>query len=158
MNNDCNIKVQNYTSEIRTCEMYIGNPEIGSGTKLLFTFLSLRFFDTRRERHNFFNKCAAHFVDPNLSCLGETKNRLISSRLESQVTVIFFFSNSKILSASGHDIIHFPGLIYYLGFSLWHLWLSPNQPMHQAKGSQPKYHKIVSSNNYSIYQWIFHNA
>ena len=34
--------------------MYIGNPEIyeiGSGTKLLFTFLSLRFFDMKRERH-----------------------------------------------------------------------------------------------------------
>ena len=28
--------------------------KIGPGTKLLFTFLSLRFFDMRRERHNFF--------------------------------------------------------------------------------------------------------
>ena len=38
-------------------EMYIRNPEIyeiGSGTKLLFTFLSLKFFDMRGERHNFF--------------------------------------------------------------------------------------------------------
>ena len=29
------------------------NTEIGSGRKLLFTFLSLRFSDMRRERHNF---------------------------------------------------------------------------------------------------------
>ena len=94
----------------------------GSGTKLFITFLSLRFFDMRRERHNFFNKRAAHFVDPNWSRLGETKNRLPSSRLESQLTV--FFSNSKIVSASGHDVIHVPGLISYLGFLLWHLWLS----------------------------------
>ena len=45
----------------------------GSGTKLFTTFLSLRLFDMRRERHNFF-LCwlfnltpprAAYFVDPN---------------------------------------------------------------------------------------------
>ena len=46
------------------------------------TLLSLRFFDMRRERHNFFNKRAAHFVDPNWSGL---ENRLHSSRLESQL-------------------------------------------------------------------------
>ena len=78
-------------------------------------------FDMRRERHNFF-LCwlfhltpprAAPFVDPNWSHLGETKNRLPFSRLESQLTV-FFFSNSKILSTSGHDVIHVPGT-----FSIW---------------------------------------
>ena len=40
-----------------SCSYAYRNPktlEIGSGTKLLFTFLSLRFFDMRRERHNFF--------------------------------------------------------------------------------------------------------
>ena len=44
-------------TKIRIWEMYIGNPEIhknGSGTKLFITFLGLRFFDMRRERHNFF--------------------------------------------------------------------------------------------------------
>ena len=76
----------------------------------------------RRERHDFFNKRVAHFIDPKWSRLGETKNRLHSSRLESQLTVIF--SNSKILSASGHDVIHVIGPISYLGFLLWHLWLS----------------------------------
>ena len=100
--------------------------------KLLFTFLSLRFFDMRRERetHNFF-LCwlfhltpprAAHFVDPNWSRRGETKNRLPSSRLESQL--LLFFQIPQILSASGHDIIHVPGPISFLRFLLWHLWLS----------------------------------
>ena len=100
--------------------MYIGNPEIqeiGSGMKHFITFLSLSFFDIRRERHNFFNKRVAYFVDSNWSRVGETKNRLPSSRLESQLTA--FFSNLKILSpASGHDVIHVPGPISYQGFLL----------------------------------------
>ncbi len=102
----CNIQVQEYDQDIqmhKTFIMFICIQEsekhkIGSGIKLLFTFLSLRFFDMRRERHNFFNKRAAHFIDPNWSHRGETKNRLPSSRLESQ-----------LLSASGHDIIYVPG-------------------------------------------------
>ena len=76
----------------------------GSGTKLFITFLSLRFFNIRRERHNVLlcwlfihrqllthwpNKYAAHFVDPNWSCLSETKNQQPSSRLESQLTAFF---------------------------------------------------------------------
>ena len=44
------------------------------------------------------NQRVAHFVDSNWSRLGETKNRLPSSRLASQLTV--FFSNLKILSSS----------------------------------------------------------
>ena len=87
-------------------------------------------FSTWGERHNFFNKRAAHFVDPNWSRRSETKNRLPSSRLESQLTrlefksqLTVFFSNSQILSASGHDVIHVPGPMYYLGFLLWHFWL-----------------------------------
>ena len=27
--------------------------------------------------------------------------------------------------ASGHDVIHIPGHILYLGFFLWHLWMTP---------------------------------
>ena len=45
-----------------------------------------------------------------------------SSWLESQLTA--FFQIPQILSASGHDVIHVPGHISYLGFLLWHLWLS----------------------------------
>ena len=120
------------TTKIWICEidrMFIyayRNPktlEIGSGTKLLFTFLSLRFFDMRRERHTIFflcwlfhltPPCAAPFVEPNWSRLGETKNRLPSSRLESQLTA--FFQIPQILSASRHDVIHVPCHISYLGF------------------------------------------
>ena len=84
----------------------------GSGTKLLFTFLSLRFFDMRSERHNSFNKRAAHFVDPNWSRLGETKNRLPSSRIESQLfrsefksqlTVFFKFQKPQRFRAWRHS-------------------------------------------------------
>ena len=89
------------------------------------------FLSLRRERHNFFNKRAIHFVDPNWSRRGETKNRLPSSRLESQLSrsefksqLTDFFSNSKILSTSRHDVIHVPDFISYQGFLLWHLWLS----------------------------------
>ena len=97
--------VQKYTTTIRTRKLYIRNPEIyeiGSSTKLFITFLSLRFFDMRRERdtYNFFKKRAAHIVDPNWSRLGETKNWLPSSSIESQLprsefksqlTVVVFF-------------------------------------------------------------------
>ena len=149
--------------------------EMGSGTKLLFTFLSLRFFDMRRERHNFFlcwlfvhrqlsthwlNKRAAHFVDPNWSRIGETKNRLPSSRLESQpsrsefksqLTAFFKAQNSQLV-ASENDVIHVPGPIIDLGFLVWHLWLSHppcarvntytqcvhlTNPCTKPKGSQP---------------------
>ena len=83
------------------------NTKIGSGTKHFITFLSLRFFDMRRERYSFFlcwlfhltPSHAAHFVDPNWSRQGETKNRLPSSRFESQLSrsefksqlTVFFF-------------------------------------------------------------------
>ena len=89
-------------------------PEIGSGTKLFITFLSLRFFDMQRERHNFFlwwlfhltPPRAAHFVDPNWSRLASNLNFqltqptcgarsaescLASPRSESQLTGFFFF-------------------------------------------------------------------
>ena len=119
------------------------------------------FFDMTRERHNFF-LCwlfhltplrAAHFVDPNWSRWGETKNRLSSSKLKSQLTrsrghpvdpnwsrlgepqnkfvpsksetqLTALFQIPQILSASGHDVIHVPGPIAYLGILFWHLWLS----------------------------------
>ena len=61
--------------------------EIGSGTKLLFTFLSLRFFDMRRERHNFFNKHAAHFADFNWSRLGDYLS------LDSNLNKLLFFKS-----------------------------------------------------------------
>ena len=43
------------------------------------------------------------------------QSRLTSRRSESQLTVVFFFQISHILSASGHDIIHVPGPIFLSG-------------------------------------------
>ena len=104
---------------------------IGSGTKLLFTFLSLRFFDIRRERHNFINKRAANFVDPNWSHQGETKNWRPSSRLKSQHShsefksqVTVFFQIPKSSALPGMTSFTSPVPFSYLGFLLWHLWLS----------------------------------
>ena len=49
--------------------MGIRKHEIGSGTKLLFTFLSLKFFDMRRERHDLSMLTAFYIVSsqPNQS-------------------------------------------------------------------------------------------
>ena len=96
------------------------------------TFLSLRFFDIRKERHTNFFLCwlfhltpprAAHFVDPNWSRLGETKKRLPSSRLESQPTrsefksqLTAFFSNPKILSSSLSGMTSFTSPVL---FPIW---------------------------------------
>ena len=118
----CNISTSKNTTKIR--ELYISNPEkheIGSGRKLFITFLSLRFFDMRREKHNFL-LCwlfhltpprAAHFVDPNWSRLDETKNRLPSARLESQLTAFFPISKS-LAPLPGMTSFPFPVL-----FSIW---------------------------------------
>ena len=67
--------------------------EIGSGTKLLFTFLSWRFFDMRRERHNFFLCWLFHLTPlraaPRCKLLvwsrRAPKNQLPSSNVESQL-------------------------------------------------------------------------
>ena len=80
-----------------------------------------------------------------------SENRLASSKPKSQLTVFFKFQNSPPI-ASGHDVIHIPSLISYMGFLLWHLWFSHpprervntcTQCMHRTnpcikpKGSQP---------------------
>ena len=50
------------------------------------------------------------------------ESQLPRSELKSQLTG--FFANFKILSASGHDVIHVPGPIFYVRFLLWHLCFS----------------------------------
>ena len=85
----------------------------------------------RREKHNFFLCWLFHLIPPpraapppqttGLASAG-SENRLASSKPKSQLTA--FFSNPKILSASGYDVIHVPSPISSLGFLLWHLWLS----------------------------------
>ena len=115
--NFCNIARYEYVIR-KTFTMflrvYIGirkTLEIGSGTKPFITFLSLRFFDMGREKLNFF-LCwlfhltpprAAHFVEPNWSRLDKTKNRLPSSRLESQHTIFFKFQNPQRFQAWRHS-------------------------------------------------------
>ena len=87
-----------------------------------------------------------------------SKNRLSSSRVESQLTVFFFKSQNPQPVASGHDVIHIPCVNFYLRFSLWHLWL-PHPPrarvntctqwVHlinpctKSKGSKPKLNRKV---------------
>ena len=114
-------------------------------------FLSWRFFDMRRETHNFF-LCWLFHLTPTPSqttglALASSENRLLSSSVESHLFFFFFkFQNPQPI-ASGHDVIHVPGPISYLGF-LWHLWLSHppraclntyTQCVHltKPKGSQP---------------------
>ena len=80
-----------------------------------------------------------------------SEKRLASSKSKSQLTVFFKFQNPQPI-ASGHDIIHVHGPISYLGFLLWHLWLSHpprmcvntctqcvhvTNPWTKPKGSQP---------------------
>ena len=79
--------------------------EIGSGTKLLFTFLSLRFFDMRRERHNFFLYWLFPLTPPRaaLRCkllVWPWRAPKINYSVQVQISTNCFFSNSKILSPS----------------------------------------------------------
>ena len=82
---------------------------------VLFTFLSLRFFDMRRERERereflsmltFPSDPTTCGTPPQTTGLASasSENQLASSKPKSQLTV---FSNSI---ASGHDVIHVPGL------------------------------------------------
>ena len=103
----------------------------GSGTKLFITFLSLRFSDMRRERLNFFLSWLFHLTPlraalrckllvwpqraPKIDLLRPSPN------LNS---LLFFKSTNHQPIASGHDVIHIPSSISYLGFLLWYLWLS----------------------------------
>ena len=59
---------------------------------------------------------------PQLVSPRRAPNRLPSSGVESQLPA--FFQIPQILSASSHHVIHAPTLISYLGFWLWHFWLS----------------------------------
>ena len=113
--------------------------EICSGTKLFITFLSLRFFDMRRERHNFFLGWLFHLTPPgaapspqtiglasasseNRLPLSKSKSQLSRSEFQSQLAA--FFQISKSLAFPGMTSFTSSGSISYLGFLLWHLWLS----------------------------------
>ena len=96
---------------------------LGSGTKLLFTFMGLRFFDMRRERHNFF-LCWLFYLTPprtaprrKLLVWPQRVPEIDFLPLASNLNKLFFFKfqNPQPI-ASGHDVIRVPGPIFYLGF------------------------------------------
>ena len=90
----------------------------GSGMKLLITFCSLRFFDMRRERHNFFLCWLFHLTPPRVAphhkllvwpWQAPKINFLpLASNLNS-----LFFSNSKILSPSLPGMTSFTSLVSF---------------------------------------------
>ena len=115
------------------CSYAYRNPkkhEIGSGTKLFITFLSLRFLNTRRERHNFF-LCWLFHLNP-FTC-GSRRKLVVWSRRAPKI-------NSLVRSLNLNKLLFFKSQnprpyfrawrysrsrsISYLGFLLWHLWLS----------------------------------
>ena len=137
---------------------HIGKHEIGSGTKLLFT-VEFKVFRNEEKETQFLSMltfpsdpttCGTPPQTPGLAS-ASSENQLPSSCFESQQTVFFKFQNPQPI-ASGHDVIHVPGPISYLGFLLWHLWLSHpprtrmntctqcvylTNPCTKPKGSQP---------------------
>ena len=115
------------------CEIDIGNPKyntlrlLSSGTKLFITFELKVFRREERERDTIF-LCwlLLHRQLSNQPTRGarSAQSRLASPRSESQPscsdtgTQLTAFSQIPKSSAhdSGHDIIHLPSLIFYLGF------------------------------------------
>ena len=64
--------------------------EIGSGTKLFITFLSLRFFDMRRERVNFFLCWLFHL---NTTTCGPRRTLLVWPRQAPKINYLLLASN-----------------------------------------------------------------
>ena len=116
---------KNYQTKLRTCEIYIRESEIheiGSGTKLSFTFLSLRFFDMKREKHNFFLCWISIWPSPRAapaanywSGLGELRKS--TCFVQAQISTRCFFSNPKILSPS------LPGMTSYTSPVIFPIWV-----------------------------------
>ena len=147
------IQVQKYDQDMWNRHRESEKHEIGSGTKLLFTFLSWRFFDMKRERHNFLLCWLFHLTPPRATPRCKIlvwhrrapENQLPFSSVESQL--LFFFSNPQILSPSlpGHDVIHIPSPIFSLGFFYCDIcdchtctqYVHLTNPCTKPKGSQP---------------------
>ena len=139
--NRCNIYVQKYDQDMNTWNVYRESENtqntwrlaLGSGTKLLFTFLSLRFFDMKRERHNFFLCWHFHLNPPRAasaanywSGLGEasSENRLSCSEFVFFCLFVFFkFQNPQRFRAWRHSRprSHFPIWVFYWDISDCHI-------------------------------------
>ena len=113
---------------------------LGSGTKLLLPSLSLG-FSTRGERETqfFYADCSSivssQLTDPTNARVHSavhklhwprpgSKNQLASFKFKSQLTAFIQNHKESQSIASGHDVNHIPSPIFYLGYLLWHLWLS----------------------------------
>ena len=123
------------TTKIWICEIDIRNPEIyetlttlffGSGTKLSFTFLSLRFFWHVERETQFLSMLNfpsdPHHMRPPPQITGlasaSSENRLASSSVESQLTIFFFkFQNPYRFRVWRHSRPR----SHFLVFLLWHL-------------------------------------
>ena len=122
----------------------------------VWNFLSLRFFDMRRETHNFFLSWLFHLTPPRaaprrkLLVWPRRAPKIVSLPLASSL----FFLNSQILSPSlpGMTSSTPPVLFTIWVFLLWNLWLSHppwacvntctqcvhlTNPCTKPKGSQP---------------------
>ena len=98
-------------TKIWICEICIKNPRnpqntddsLSSGTKLFIIFLSLRFFDMRKERHDVFLSWLFHLIPPRAAPRCKLlvwprrapENQLPSSCVESQFTVFFQIQKSS---------------------------------------------------------------
>ena len=117
---------------------------LGSGTKLLLPSLSLGFWHEERETQFFYADCSSivgfQLTDPTnarahpavhkLPGLAQVR-KINSFRLsKSQLTAFIQNHSESQPIASGHDVIHIPNPISYLGFLLWHLRLSHSPRAH----------------------------
>ena len=92
-------------------------------------FLLCWLFVHRQLSTHWLNKRAAHFIDPNWSRFGEIKNRLPSSRLESQLFLFFQIPKSSALLGitsftSVTSPVHFPIWGFYCDISDCHICLA----------------------------------
>ena len=108
--------------------------EIGSGTKLLFTFLSLKLFDMRREKHNLSMLTAFTSSALNQTNARSVQSRLVSPSSESRLsrseagTQLAAFSQIQKSSAHAseawrhsHPLVIIPIWDFYIDISEWHI-------------------------------------
>ena len=109
--------------------------EIGSGTKLLFTFFSLKVFrHEERETQSFYADCfyiVSFQPDQRAAPVAHKSSGLVqlwksTFFLRGKNSTACFFSNLRILSPRFRWMTSFtpPGLISYLGILFWHLWMT----------------------------------
>ena len=116
---------------IRNLEIYetLWRLSFGSGTKLFITFLSLRFFYMRRERHTQFLSKLTFLSEPHYvrhisltpTGLAEARSKIDCLPLDLNLNYLFIFKSPK---SSALPSFTSPDVISYLGFLLWHPWLS----------------------------------